>query len=73
MLNTSRDALITYSWNRHAIRYRFCKTCGAAPFAEGDGPNGPMVEINLRCVDDIDLDSIEIEKFDGADLVPGPQ
>lgn len=72
-LATARDALLTYSWNKQAIRYHFCKTCGCAPFAEGDSPNGPMVEINLRCVDGIDLDAIEIDKFDGAHLMPGPQ
>jgi hypothetical protein len=72
-LATSRAALLTYSWNKQAIRYHFCRTCGCAPFAEGDSPKGPMVEINLRCVDDIDLDRLEVETFDGAHLMPGPQ
>ena len=57
-----------YTFNKHVIRHMFCRTCGAAPFAEGQGPNGPMVEINLRCADGIDLDALEIAKFDGASL-----
>ena len=57
-----------YTFNKHVIRHMFCKTCGAAPFAEGQGPNGSMVEINLRCADGIDLDALEIAKCDGASL-----
>ena len=56
----------TFEWNRKVITYEFCKTCGCAPFAHGTGPNGPMVEINLRCADDIDVDALEISRFDGA-------
>jgi hypothetical protein len=33
------------------------------------GPDGTrMVAVNLRCVPDIDLDTLEIQKFDGAKL-----
>jgi hypothetical protein len=31
-----------------------------------------MVEINLRCAD-IDVDALEVEPFDGAHKLPGPQ
>ena len=55
-----------YMFNKHVIRHMFCKTCGNAPFAEGQGPKGPMVEINLRCAEGVDLDALEITKFDGA-------
>ena len=69
----SQDDVATYTWNRHNIRFEFCKTCGCAPFAHGMGPNGPMVEINLRCADGIDLDSLEITYFDGANKLPAPE
>ena len=72
-LQTSRDDLTTYRWNTGNIAYQFCSHCGCAPFAEGQGPNGPMVEINLRCADGIDLEALTIEKFDGAHKVPGPE
>jgi hypothetical protein len=66
-LQGSRDDLTVYTFNKHAIRHQFCKTCGCAPFAEGEGPDGkPMVEINLRCADDIDPASLERVPFDGA-------
>ena len=66
-LEGSRDDLQVYTFNRHAIRHQFCTTCGCAPFAEGTGPNGqPMVEINLRCAEGIDVNALEISQFDGA-------
>ena len=71
-LETSRDALTTYRWSTENLGLHFCKTCGCAPFAEGESPKGPMVEINLRCADGIDLDGLKINKFDGAHKVPGP-
>ena len=61
-----------YKWNTQNISFEFCSTCGCAPFAHGTGPNGPMVEINLRCAEDIDLDSLRITAFDGAHKLPGP-
>jgi hypothetical protein len=57
-----------YTFNKHVIRHQFCFTCGCAPFAEGEGPSGPMVEINLRCVPECDLASLEITEFDGASM-----
>lgn len=71
-LETPCDALTTYRWNKGAIAFHFCSTCGCTPFAEGTGPNGPMVEINLRCADDVDLDALKINRFDGAHKLPGP-
>jgi hypothetical protein len=31
-----------------------------------------MVEINLRCAEDIDLATLKLNPFDGAHKVPGP-
>lgn len=64
--------VLTYQWNTGNIRYAFCRTCGCAPFARGMGPKGPMVEINLRCVEAVDPDRLEITPFDGAHKIPGP-
>ena len=68
----SEGDIADYQWNKQILHLEFCKTCGTAPFAHGTGPNGPMVEINLRCVEGIDLDSLEISQFDGAHKLPGP-
>ena len=71
-LETSRDAVTDYRWNKGVINFQFCKQCGCAPFAEGKGPNGPMVEINLRCAEGIDLAALKINPFDGAHKMPSP-
>lgn len=67
-LETSRDALSTYTFNSHNIQHRFCASCGVAPFAEGTMPGGgPMVVVNLRCAE-VDLDQVKRIPFDGASL-----
>jgi hypothetical protein len=39
------------------------------PYGEGVDPKGnAMAAINLRCVEDIDLDSIPVRHFDGRAL-----
>ena len=68
----SQDDVASYRWNKGNVGWEFCKTCGCAPFAHGRGSNGPMVEINVRCVDGIELDKLEITQFDGAHKLPGP-
>jgi hypothetical protein len=64
---TGEASLTTYQFNRHTIEHRFCAVCGVQPFAFGKNPDGSDARaINLRCVTDLDLDTIEIKKFDGA-------
>lgn len=68
-LNGSGDHTIDYTFNKHVIHHRFCGTCGCAPFAEGVGSDGvPMIAINLRCADDIDLEALTINRIDGANM-----
>ncbi|MCC6379253.1 MAG: GFA family protein [Burkholderiales bacterium] len=56
----------TYTFNRHAIRHRFCPACGIHPYGEGTDPNGAsMAAINLRCLEDFDLASIPVTPYDG--------
>lgn len=61
------DSLTDYHFYKHAITHRFCRVCGAQPFAEGKMPDGsPMRAVNLRCVETIDLDTLDVHKVDGA-------
>jgi hypothetical protein len=61
------EALKSYYFNKHAIEHRFCGECGTQPFAMGKLPDGSaMAAINLRCVESIDLDGLELQKVDGA-------
>jgi hypothetical protein len=68
-LETPREALAVYTWNRHAIRHQFCRTCGCAPFGEATAPDGTaMVAVNLRCAEELDLGRLRIASFGGASL-----
>ena len=60
------DRLGEYRFHKHVIAHQFCKDCGVQPFAEGPGPDGPGAMINLRCVADLDLETLKIIPFDGA-------
>jgi hypothetical protein len=65
-LSTPDDELATYTFNKHVIKHRFCKTCGILPFGEGTDPKGnATVAVNIRCLDNIDLDKIPLMKWDG--------
>ena len=63
------DSLTTYQFNTHNIRHRFCATCGAATFGEGQNPatGEPMAAINVRCLDDVDPSALTITPFNGRD------
>jgi hypothetical protein len=66
-LISGRDVLKSYFFNTHKIEHEFCTTCGTQAFAGGLAPDGkPMRAINLRCVENIDLDAIEVHHYDGA-------
>lgn len=66
-LKTDRNALSTYTFNKHVLSHHFCNTCGIAPFSEGKKSDGSaMVAINLRCVTDIDPDALKVTHWDGA-------
>jgi hypothetical protein len=59
----------TYTFNRHAIRHRFCPVCGMHPYGEGKDPKGNLTAaINIRCLEGIDLAAIPVKHFDGRSL-----
>ena len=56
----------TYTFNKHAVKHRFCPTCGIHPYGEATDPKGnPMAAVNVRCLDGIELDAVPVAKFDG--------
>ena len=65
-LTTPEENAARYSFNRGAIIHRFCTTCGIHPYAEdaGDGA-GRTAYINLRCLETVDANAIEVMEFDG--------
>lgn len=64
-LEKGDEVLTDYKFNKHVIHHVFCKVCGIKSFAHGLGPRGPMVAINTRCLDDIDIATLNVQQFDG--------
>jgi hypothetical protein len=65
-LLSGEDDMTDYQFNKKIIHHLFCGTCGIASFARGRGPDGSeMVAINVRCLDDVDLDALTPMPFDG--------
>lgn len=61
---SGRDNLTTYSFNTHVAKHTFCSTCGIHPFYVPRS-NPDMIDVNVRCLDDIDLTAIVPMPFDG--------
>jgi hypothetical protein len=58
--------LVAYRFNTMRIAHQFCRGCGVEPFGEGSAPDGTsMRAVNVRCLDDIDLDALTLTPFDG--------
>jgi len=65
-LESGQDALTDYQFNKHVIHHLFCSSCGVGSFAYGSQADGKqMAAINVRCLEGVDLDKLEIFDFDG--------
>jgi hypothetical protein len=68
-LNSGADNLTEYRFNKHVIAHQFCNTCGTQPFAFGAMPDGsPICAVNVRCLDNVDLDAFPVQHVDGKDF-----
>ena len=55
-----------YKFNKQVIQHLFCKTCGIASFSRAKMPDGsPIAAVNLRCVPEVDLGTLQIQHVDG--------
>ena len=62
--------LTKFEFNRHTIQHQFCSTCGIQSFALGTNPKtgAKLAAINVRCVDGLDIDALNVKKVDGKSL-----
>jgi len=67
-LKSGESELTDYQFNKHNIHHTFCRTCGVTSFARGTFKDKKMVAINVRTLDDFDLDAVKVKVFDGKSL-----
>ena len=65
-ITAGQSELATYTFGTHVARHHFCSHCGVSVFSNPRiAPR--MWAVNLRCVEDVALDSLPQVKFDGRD------
>jgi hypothetical protein len=63
-LISGKDDLTTYEFNTRTAKHTFCKHCGIQPFYVPRSDPG-KIDVNARCLDDIDLAKLAPTPFDG--------
>lgn len=65
-LLSGEDNLTEYRFNTEKIAHLFCTTCGVESFGYGEMPDGtPTAAINVRTLDDVDLNALTRQPYDG--------
>jgi hypothetical protein len=63
------DALADYQFGKKHIHHLFCQSCGVGSYSQGKAPNGDdTFAVNVRCLDDVDISSLQRVPFDGKKL-----
>ena len=63
-LISGKDDLATYQFNTRTAKHTFCRICGVHPFyVPRSDPD--KIDVNVRCLDGIDLAAISVQRFDG--------
>lgn len=61
--------LSDYQFNKHHVHHVFCRHCGIRSFVHGSAGEGKVTYgINLRCLDGVDPDRLEVTRYDGKSL-----
>jgi hypothetical protein len=59
-----REDLSVYRFNTGVAQHMFCRHCGVHSFyVPRSDPD--KIDVNVRCLDGVDIDAIEIKRFDG--------
>jgi hypothetical protein len=63
-LISGNDDLTTYRFNTGVAQHMFCEHCGMHPFyVPRSDPD--KIDVNVRCLDGIDLKALKLKEFDG--------
>jgi len=59
------DAQTDYQFGKKTMHHLFCSTCGVHAFGRYEAGGSEKVIVNLRCLEGVDVDALEVRKFDG--------
>ena len=63
-LISGKDDLATYTFNTRVAKHTFCRVCGIHAFyVPRSDPD--KIDVNVRCIDNVDLSAIVFKQFDG--------
>ena len=66
-LLTPIEEMTLYQWHTKTAKDYFCPTCGILPFRRPrTAPD--LVTVNVRCLDDVDLDAVPRQYLPGSTL-----
>ena len=65
-LLTASGDWTTYRFLTRTAENRFCPTCGISPFRISRS-DPDKITVNARCLDGVDVDALEVVRFDGRD------
>ena len=64
-LVSGAEDITEYTFNTGVAKHRFCRVCGIKSFyIPRSNPDG--VDVNVRCLDEGTVASLDVEAFDGA-------
>ena len=68
-LLSGEEMLTEYRFNKKKIAHLFCKVCGVQSFGRGtDDAGNPTVMINVRCLEGVDITTLQSGTFDGLSM-----
>ena len=67
-LLSGEDDLTDYQFNKKIVHHLFCGHAGSAPLPGDRTRRIAMVAVNVRCLDDVDLNALTVQEFDGKSL-----
>ena len=71
-INSLENSLGLYQFDTKIAKHYFCKVCGIYPFHQSS-IKPDYFRINLGCVDELDVDGIPVDLFDGKNSLYGPK